>query len=86
MIFKIQLCFRTLEVNNEQITTGIDSDDEHFWFDRIPTRCVDNNMITSELTIQNGQVTSSVCDETSYGNVHLIWYSEILLFSKKSKN
>ena len=59
------VCINSLHVNNEQILVGKNNDLTRFEFDQ-PDQweglaCLDNEMRTSSLTIQNGQVVESEC-------------------------
>ena len=64
------VCINSLHVNNEQILVGKNNDLTKFEIDQ-PDQfekpaCLDNEMRTSSLTIQNGQVVESICKGKSY--------------------
>ena len=43
--------------------TGRNHDRKSFWIEKDKSECTKNSMVTSEITIQNGQIISSACDK-----------------------
>ena len=67
------VCINSLHVNNEQILVGKNNDLTKFEIDQ-PDQfekpaCLDNEMRTSSLTIQNGQVVESEYKGKSYSRI-----------------
>ena len=63
------VCISSLSINGKKILVGKvrkvlvgkNNDQSSFWIDGNQNRCHDDSMITSQITIQNGRVTSSEC-------------------------
>ena len=45
--------------------TGRNHDKKSFWIEKDKSECNNNSMVTSEITIRNGQIISSACGECS---------------------
>ena len=54
-------CITSLSININQLLVGKNSNLPSFWIDGSDQYCLDNFMSSSQITIQNGQVNSSVC-------------------------
>ena len=55
------VCISSLEMNGKQILVGKQNNQKTFWLDGDQNRCQTDSMITSQITIQNGQILSSKC-------------------------
>ena len=55
------VCITSLLINNNQLLVGKHNNLQGFWIDGNDNYCLDNFMSTSQITIQNGQVISSLC-------------------------
>lgn len=54
-------CISSLSINNTQLLVGKNNNLQSFWIDGNDNYCLDDFMTTSQMTIQNGQVISSLC-------------------------
>ena len=52
--------------NGTKLLVGKNGDNQSFWLNQNKTMCLDNKMITDEITIKNGNVITSSCKS----NVH----------------
>lgn len=59
------MCITELSLNNHKIMTGRNHDKKSFWIEKDKSECNNNSMVTSEITIRNGQIISSACGECS---------------------
>ena len=54
-------CITSLSININQLLVGKNSNLPSFWIDGNDQYCLDDFMSSSQITIQNGQISSSVC-------------------------
>ena len=60
------VCIAELNINNQKIMTGQNKDQQGFWLQKNKSECDDSGqMVTSEITIRDGQVISSACHDCS---------------------
>ena len=60
------VCITSLLINGNPLLVGGSNNLQNFWIDSDEPYCLDNFMSSSQITIRNGQVTSSTCKGTSY--------------------
>ena len=64
------VCINSLYVKNEKVLVGKNNDLSNFQFDQVDQHeapvCLENQMRTSSLTIQNGRIVESICKGKSY--------------------
>jgi len=58
------VCITSLSINGNPILVGASNNLQSFWIDSDGPYCLDNSMISSQITIRNGQVISSTCKGT----------------------
>ena len=54
-------CITSLSININQLLVGKNSNLPSFWIDGNDQYCLDDFVSSSQITIQNGQISSSVC-------------------------
>ena len=60
------VCILSLFVNEIQILVGPGNNQTMFWMDRNELECGSRKIATSEITIRNGQVITSICKGLFY--------------------
>ena len=55
------VCITSLSINSKQLFVGKNNNLPIFWIDGNDQYCLDDFMSSSQITIQNGQIYSSVC-------------------------
>ena len=60
------VCVTSFTVDGEAILVGPNNDKPSFWLDTDWLDCLDSNVATSQITVKNGQVSSSYCDNDLY--------------------
>ena len=60
------VCITSLSINRNPLLVGKSNNLQSFWIDSNEPYCLDHFMSSSQITIRNGQVTSSTCKGTSY--------------------
>ena len=55
------VCITSLSIENNQLFVGKNNNLTSFWIDGNDQYCLDDFMSTSQITIQNEQVISSIC-------------------------
>ena len=60
------VCVTSFTVDGQAILVGPNNDKPSFWLDTDWLDCLDSNVATSEITVKNGQVSSSYCDNDLY--------------------
>ena len=55
------VCITSLFINGKLLLVGENNNSQNFWIDGDQNYCPGDFMITSQITIQNGQVVESVC-------------------------
>ena len=55
------VCITGIFLNEVQLFVGKNDDKPSFWMENNQTYCLDDYMVTDELTIKNGTVVSSAC-------------------------
>ena len=55
------VCITSLSINSNQLFVGKNNNLPSFWIDENDQYCLDDFMSTSQITIQNEQVISSIC-------------------------
>ena len=60
------VCVTSFTVDGQAILVGPNNDKPSFWLDTDWLDCLDTNVATSEITVKNGQVASSYCDNDLY--------------------
>lgn len=68
-----EVCITGLFLNDHQILVGKNNDKKSFWLHQNQTSCSDVYMITDQLTIRNGTVTSSSC-KGDHRDFPFVWY------------
>lgn len=67
------VCIQSLSVFGKKIRYGVSQDLSRFWIDGNQNSCSIKNMISSQVTIQNGEIISSKCEgKTTMVNIPLI--------------
>jgi hypothetical protein len=61
------VCITGLYLNNEQLFVGKNSNLPSFWLDDNGPYCLDHNLSTPEITIQDGEVTARIWSNTCPG-------------------
>lgn len=56
------VCILSLKIDGKQILVGKPKDQLSFWIDGNQNRCRNGVMRSSQITVQNGDVTSSECE------------------------
>ena len=64
------VCITSLTINDNLLLVGENNNSQNFWVDGDDTYCPGDFMITSQITIRNGQVISSTCKGTLYIIAH----------------
>ena len=54
-------CITSFQLNGTQIFLGPEDNQTLFWIDENQSRCDKQQVVTKEITVQNGQVISSEC-------------------------
>ena len=85
------VCITSLAINNNQLLVGKDENQESFWMNQKLPKCSNDQMTTSQLTIQNGNIVSSECVEQNSIIVHEGWIIDGIsidgeLFGRNHKN
>ena len=57
------VCITELSMNNQKIMIGRNRNRQSFWFEKDKSECNQNSMITNEITIRNGVIVSSACEQ-----------------------
>ena len=57
------VCITSLSINSNQLFVGKNNNLSSFWIDGNDQYCLDDFMSTSQITIQNDQVISSICKQ-----------------------
>ena len=57
------VCITELSLNNQKIMTGRNRDRKSFWLETGKSECTVNSMTTNEITIRNGMIVSSACEQ-----------------------
>ena len=57
------VCITSLSINSNQLFVGKNNNLPSFWIDGNDQYCLDDFMSTSQITIQNDQVISSICKQ-----------------------
>ena len=57
------VCITSLSINSNQLFVGKNNNLASFWIDGNDQYCLDDFMSTSQITIQNDQVISSICKQ-----------------------
>lgn len=67
------VCIQSLSVFGKKIRYGVSQDLSRFWIDGNQNSCSIKNMISSQVTIQNGEIISSKCEgKTTMVNIPFI--------------
>ena len=56
------VCIQNLMVFGKKIHYGVSNDLSRFWIDGNHNSCRNDNMVSSQVTIQNGEIISSKCE------------------------
>ena len=66
------VCITSLSINSNQLLVGKNNNLTSFWIDGNDQYCLDDFMSTSQITLQNEQVISSICKQNGKSRTSFI--------------